>query len=94
MLQNQIIIKQKEFVKVLKQKLRWISLFVSLKRLIIISWCFENLADIDMLSMVEKGTRDGLCHSTYRYAKVNHKFIKIIIKLKNLKYWEPKNLRI
>ena len=47
-----------------------------------------------MLSMVEKGTRDGLCHSTYRYAKVNHKFIKIIIKLKNLKYWEPKNLRI
>ena len=67
MLQNQIIIKQKEFVKVLKQKLRWISLFVSLKR---------------------------LCHSTYRYAKVNHKFIKIIIKLKNLKYWEPKNLRI
>ena len=55
---------------------------------------FENLPDIDMLSMVEKGTRDGLCHSTYRYAKVNHKFIKITTKLKNLNYWEPKNLII
>ena len=55
---------------------------------------FENLPDIDMLSMVEKGTRDGLCHSTYRYTKVNHKFIKITTKLKNLNYWEPKNLII
>ena len=31
------------------------------------------LADIDMLLMVEKGIREGICHSIYQYAKANNK---------------------
>ena len=29
-----------------------------------------------MLLMVEKGIRGGICHSIYRYAKVNNKYMK------------------
>ena len=29
----------------------------------------ELLTDIDMMQMVEKGIRTGICHSIYRYAK-------------------------
>ena len=29
-----------------------------------------------MLLMVEKGIEGGLCHSIYRYAKANNKYIK------------------
>ena len=29
-----------------------------------------------MLLMVEKSKRGGICHSTYRYAKVNNKYMK------------------
>ena len=29
----------------------------------------ELLPDIQMLLMVEKGIRGGICHSTYKYAK-------------------------
>ena len=36
-----------------------------------------------MLLTVEKGTRGGICHSVYRYAKVNNKYMKIVIKMKN-----------
>ena len=36
-----------------------------------------------MLLMVEKGIRAGICHSIYRYAKANNKYIKIMIKIKN-----------
>ena len=32
-----------------------------------------ELAWIDMLLMVEKGIRRGICHSIYRYAKANNK---------------------
>ena len=32
--------------------------------------------DINMLSMVEKGIRGGTCHSIYRYAKANNKYMK------------------
>ena len=36
----------------------------------------ELLRDIDMLLMVEKGTRGGICQATHMYAKVNNKYMK------------------
>ena len=33
----------------------------------------ELLTDIDMLLMVEKGTRGEICHAIHRYAKANKK---------------------
>ena len=44
---------------------------------------FKLLTDIDMLLMVEKGIRGGICHVIHRYAKDNNKYIKIMIKIKN-----------
>ena len=36
----------------------------------------DLLTDIDTLLMVEKGIRGGICHSIYRYAKANSKYMK------------------
>ena len=36
----------------------------------------ELLTDIDMLLMVEKGIKGGICHAIHRYAKTNNKYIK------------------
>ena len=36
----------------------------------------DLLIDIDMLLMVEKGIRGGICHSMYRYEKANNKYMK------------------
>ena len=36
----------------------------------------ELLMGYDMLLMVEKGIRGGICHSVHRYAKANNKYMK------------------
>ena len=36
----------------------------------------DLLTDVDMLLMVEKGIRGGICHAIYRYAKANNKHMK------------------
>ena len=48
-----------------------------------------------MLSMVDKGVRGGICHSIYRYAKTNNKYMKDYHKNKessNLHNWDLNNL--
>ena len=34
------------------------------------------IIDPDMLLMVEKGIRGGICHAILRYAKANNKYMK------------------
>ena len=34
------------------------------------------ITDIDMLLMVEKGTRGGICQAVHGYAKANNKYMK------------------
>ena len=36
----------------------------------------EILTDNDMLLMVEKGVKGGICHTIHRYAKANKKYLK------------------
>ena len=48
-----------------------------------------------ILLMVEKRVRGGICHSIYRYAKGNNKYMKDYDENKEssyLKYWDVNNL--
>ena len=36
----------------------------------------DILTDIDLLLMVEKGIRGGICYAIHRYAKANNKYMK------------------
>ena len=55
----------------------------------------DVLTDIDMLLLVEKGIRGGICYEIHWYAKANNKYMKDYGKTKEssyLKYWDVNNL--
>ena len=41
------------------------------------------LTDIDMLLIVEKGIRGGICHAIHGYVKASNTYVKIMIRIKN-----------
>ena len=54
----------------------------------------DLLTDIDMLLMVKRGIREGICHSIHRYAKANNKYMKNYDKNKepsHIQYWDVNN---
>ena len=55
----------------------------------------DLLTDIDMILMVGKVIRGGICHSIYRYAKANKKYMKDYDKNKeslDLQSWDVNTL--
>ena len=55
----------------------------------------ELLTNIDILLMVEKGNRDGICQAIHRHAKANNKYMKNCdkkIKSSYLMYLDASNL--
>ena len=55
----------------------------------------ELLTDYDILFMIEKGIRRGICQAVHRYAKTNNKYIKNYdksIESSYIKYLDANNL--
>ena len=55
----------------------------------------ELSTEVDMLLMVEKGIRGGICHAIYRYSKGNNKYMKNYNKYKEesfIQYLDANNL--
>ena len=55
----------------------------------------DLLTDINMLLMVEKVIRGGICQSVFRYAKANNKYMKDYDANKELSYlqnWDVNDL--
>ena len=46
----------------------------------------DVLTDINTLLMAQRGIRGGICHSVYRYAKANNKYMKDYDKNKESSY--------
>ena len=46
----------------------------------------ELLTNVDMLLIVEKGIRGGICHAIHRYTKANNKYMKNYDKKKESSY--------
>ena len=46
----------------------------------------ELITNADMLLMIEKGIRGGICHAIHRYAKANNKYIIYYNENKELSY--------
>ena len=55
----------------------------------------DLLTDINVLLMVEKGIRGGICHSIFQYAKADDKYMKDYDENKEpsyIQYWDVNNL--
>ena len=46
----------------------------------------ELITNVDMLLMVEKGIRDGICHAIHKYARANNKYMLYYDENKGLSY--------
>ena len=70
----------------------WLRMTSSFKK---IKGKLDLLTDIDMLLMVEKNIREGICHSVYWYTKANNKYMEAYNKKREfsyIQYWDVNNL--